>query len=379
MKKIYSYIAALGAVLLLNACDSDLEKVTYNSAEAVPAALEEIKTPCVLENKKADEVALTLNWTAPELNYSGGYSAAVTNYIEMDVAQNNFANKMTLSAATITDVTKSFTHGELNTNILKLLKDGYGMDVEKDPETFVARDFEFRIQSSVSTEGTPVYSNVITVNITPYSMDIAYPEIYIVGDYCNWQNGWDIAQSLFSFKENEDYEGVIDFSDKAGNGFKITGAKDWEHGNYGTSGDEVEAEAAEITLINDGGSGNISCYSARFYRFAFNTSTLVLKKNLSFNQLSIVGTAVGGWENDVVMEFDAEKQRFYADVTLTEGEMKFRLDGTWTTSFGSSTEGLLTSDNGANIKVSAGNYRVYVNLNNSTNQTYELNAEDYNK
>ena len=105
MKKIYSYIAALGAVLLLNACDSDLEKVTYNSAEAVPAALEEIKTSCVLENKKADEVALTLNWTAPELNYSGGYSAAVTNYIEMDVAQNNFANKMTLSAATITVMT----------------------------------------------------------------------------------------------------------------------------------------------------------------------------------------------------------------------------------------------------------------------------------
>lgn len=376
MKKIYSYIAALGAVLLLNACDSDLEKVTYNSAEAVPAALEEIKTSCVLENKKADEVALTLNWKAPKLNYSGGYSAAVTNYIEMDVAQNNFANKMTLSAATITDVTKSFTHGELNTNILKLLKDGYGMDVEKDPETFVARDFEFRIQSSVSTEGTPVYSNVITVNITPYSMDIAYPEIYVIGNYSSW--GWDTAQSLFSFKENEDYEGVIDFSDKA-QGFKITGAKDWNNGNYGASGDAViEDEAAEITLINDGGSKDLSCYSAyRFYRFTFNTSTLVLKKNLSFNQLGVVGDAVGSWDNDVVMEFDAEKQRFYADVTLTEGEMKFRLDGTWTTSFGSSTEGLL--DSGDNIKVPAGNYRVYVNLNNSTNQTYELNAEDYNK
>ena len=70
-------------------------------------------------------------------------------------------------------------------------------------------------------------------------------------------------------------------------------------------------------------------------------------------------------------------KRFYADVTLTEGDMKFRLDGAWNTSFGSSTEGLL--DSGDNIKVPAGNYRVYVNLNNSANQTYELNAEDYNK
>ena len=377
MKKIYSYIAALGAVLLLNACDSDLEKVTYNSAEAVPAALEEITTPCVLENKKADEVALTLNWTAPELNYSGGYSAAVTNYIEMDVAQNNFANKMTLSAATITDVTKSFTHGELNTNILKLLKDGYGMDVENDPETFVARDFEFRIQSSVSTEGTPVYSNVITVNITPYSMDIAYPEIYVIGNYSSW--GWDTAQSLFSFKENEDYEGVIDFSDKA-QGFKITGAKDWNIGNYGTSGDAViEDEAAEITLINDGGSGNISCYSARFYRFAFNTSTLVLKKNLSFNQFYLVGSDPGiGWDTATgkPMNFDSDKQCFYIDYTFAaDAEIKFLTDtNTW---FGGDTEGGLNTQD--NIKVTAGSYRIYVNLNNSADQTYELNAEDYNK
>ena len=68
-------------------------------------------------------------------------------------------------------------------------------------------------------------------------------------------------------------------------------------------------------------------------------------------------------------------RRFWVDATLVAGEIKFRLDGAWDTSFGSATEGML--DSGDNIKVPAGNYRIYVNLNNSAAMTYELNAEDY--
>ena len=88
-----------------------------------------------------------------------------------------------------------------------------------------------------------------------------------------------------------------------------------------------------------------------------------------------MGDGVGSWDNDLVMEFDASTQRFWVDATLTAGEIKFRLDGAWTTSFGSTTEGML--DGSDNIKVPAGNYRIYVNLNNSAAMTYELNADDY--
>ena len=102
-----------------------------------------------------------------------------------------------------------------------------------------------------------------------------------------------------------------------------------------------------------------------------------LEKKLAFDVLGIVGDAVGGWSDDIEMNFDTKKQRFYADVELTAGSIKFRADGKWDTSFGSKTEGLLNSS--GNIKVTAGKYRIYVNLNNSANQTYELNADDYGK
>lgn len=235
----------------------------------------------------------------------------------------------------------------------------------------------FYISATIGTGYAKYYSEPVAVTMTVTEAERVYPTVWVIGDYCGWNHG--NSQFLFSFSGDEvNYEGVIDFGEKAANGFKLTGIAGWDDScNWGTNGDAAapEAEAASITLISSGVSGNISAYSKRFYRFAFNTETLVLTKQLSFDKLGIVGDAVGSWDNDVEMQFDAAKQRFWADVELAAGEIKFRLDGAWDTSFGSSTEGLLDGSN--NIKVTAGNYRIYVNLNNSAEMTYELNAADY--
>lgn len=370
MKKLLNYISILGIALAFTACESDLEKVTYDADNAKAAVLATpATTSYVLESRNSENTAFTLEWTAPDF----GYPAIVTTTIDFDLAGNNFANAIQLASVS-TATSQEVNVGTLNSNILSLLRT-YGIE-----EDFSARDFEVRLSSTISPAAEPLYSNVLTLNITPYSADIQYPEVYAVGDYSSW--GWDTAQSLFSFSEDGvNFEGVIDFNGKAGNGFKLTGATNWDNGNWGTDGNAAapEAEAASVQLIDDGGSGNISCYSKRFYRFQFNNSTLVLTNNLSFNTLSIVGDAgseVSGWGTaEVDMQFDIETQRFYADVALGNGEIKFRCDHDWAISFGSKTEGLL--DSGDNIPVTAGNYRIYVNLNNSNNPTYELNAEDY--
>lgn len=117
-------------------------------------------------------------------------------------------------------------------------------------------------------------------------------------------------------------------------------------------------------------------YSKRFYRFVFDRSTLTLSNKLSFNSMGIIGDATpGGWDTDTEMNFDTQKQRFWVDVTLTAGEFKFRADNDWAINFGGA-DGRL-SQNGDNIKATAGNYRVYATLNNSAEITYELNAGDY--
>lgn len=375
--KILKYFPAIVLTMLLSACESNLEKVVFDHNAATPASLKEVSSSYTLDALKADETALTLSWTNPDMNLSNGSYVAVTNNIQLDIANNDFANCVTLAATTGATNSLNITNSELNNQLLSLL-DTYNMELQP-------LNVEIRISSTISEASVPVLSNVITTSITPYSADIQYPEIYVVGAYSGWDSSWDKAQSLFSFKGDVNYEGLIDFNGKAADGFKITGEWNWDNGNYGTSG-AADSEASEITLINDGGSGNISCYSKRFYHFSFSKETLVLKKNYGFNVLSIVGNAgdeVYEWADpekngkEVDMSFDPEKQRFYADVEFADGEIKFRADHDWALSFGSSNEGLL--DSGDNIKVTAGKYRVYVNLNNSNNKTYELNAADYQK
>ena len=378
MKKLLNYIPALGLALAFTACESDLDKVTYNPDNAQAAVLSTpATTSYVLESRNSENVAFTLEWQAPEF----GYDALVTNTIDLDLTGNDFAHAIQLASLT-TATTQDITVGSLNSNILTLLR---SYEIEED---FSARDFEIRLSSSISEAAEPLYSNVLTLNITPYSADIQYPEVYIIGDYSSW--GWDTAQSLFSFSEDGvNFEGIIDFNGKASNGFKLTGATDWDHGNWGTDGNATApaAEAASVQLINDGGSGNISCYSKRFYHFHFDNSTLLLTMDRSFDALYLVGSAEGlTWDTskpENQMNFDPETQRFYIDFTFSSdspadgsGGIKFLTDtNTWLGIPGDAEEGTLGDGN--NIQFKAGNYRIYVNMNNSKNMTYEFNAEDY--
>lgn len=268
------------------------------------------------------------------------------------------------------DLSQTSTEQPLESINTKLI---YDIGIEPDTPTAV----RFYVSATIGTDFEKVYSAPVEVTMTVTKAERVYPTVWVIGDYCSWNHA--NSQFLFSFSDDEiNYEGVIDFGDKAANGFKLTGIGGWDDScNWGTDG-EAEApaaEAASITLISSGSSGNIMAYSKRFYRFAFSRETLTLTKELSFDQLGIVGDGVGTWDNDLVMEFDTKTQRFWVDVTLTEGEIKFRLDGSWDNSFGSKTEGMLDSSD--NIKVPAGNYRIYVNLNNSEAMTYELNADDY--
>lgn len=112
---------------------------------------------------------------------------------------------MKLVASTMTDESYAIKTADLN-NLLQSIIKTYGITEE-------SLTVEFRLSSTVSTTAEPFLSNVVSTTITPYSADIQYPEIYAIGDYSSW--GWDTAQSLFSFSEDEvNYEGLIDLATK---------------------------------------------------------------------------------------------------------------------------------------------------------------------
>ena len=243
----------------------------------------------------------------------------------------------------------------------------------------VAEDVNFCIGVKVG-EYAKIYSNVVTVSCKVTAAEKTYPTLTVAGSYAynNWTPGK--GQFVFDFDGTDTkYSGVIDFGeDVSALQFKFVGAA-WGQNEFSVpAGAEQAAEAAELPLVAGGGD-NIAAYNThRYYSLTLDKTTPKVIKNFSFNSLGVIGDATStGWDADTDMQFNADKQRFYVDITLIDGTIKFRVDDAWTLDWGGA-DGLLEKG-GANIAVTAGDYRIYVNLNDPANPTYELNASMFGK
>ena len=344
---------------------------TYAPEDVVPPVLHStLPEEIVVTSENMGEV-VTFTWDAADF----GAKTQINYSIEAAY------NADTVAVITgLTATSSQVTYEALNTPLALAVEDG-GLGVPANTPTEV----HFLVSATIGSTFGTYYSEGVPVTMTVTQAERTYPMVYVVGDYNNWSNGPEATQELFSFSGDEaNYSGVIGFGGKAAKGFKIRkNAADWNDGNWGTDGNAAapEPEAASIQLINDGGSGNITAYSKNFYHFSFNTGSLVLTNDFSFDQIGVIG-AFNNWGNDVVMNFDSDKQIFWADVEFaSDTEFKVRADADWTLSWGVATSGAAATegvlDGGNNITAPAGNYRLYVNLNNSEELTWELNADDY--
>lgn len=363
--KITRYAMMLAAATgLLSACQKLDEVKAYDPDKVVAPVLHALPGEIVITPDNMGSTQ-TFTWDAADF----GVRTQINYSIE---ASYNDGAKLVLFTG-MNGTSSEQTYESLN-NILALSVEDGGLGVPSGEPT----DVDFYISATIGTDFEKFYSAPVTVRMTVTTAERTYPTVWVIGDYCGWNHG--NSQFLFSFSGDEiTYEAIVDFGEKAANGFKLTGIAGWDDTcNWGTDGDAPapDPEAASISLISSGGSGNIMAYSKRFYRLVFDRSTLTLSNKLSFNSMGIIGDATpGGWDTDTEMNFDTQKQRFWVDVTLTAGEFKFRADNDWAINFGGADGHL--SQNGDNIKATAGNYRVYATLNNSAEITYELNAGDY--
>lgn len=370
MKKILNTVLVVSA-LLLTACTVEKGPV-FNPEDAVPSVLEPIDESYELADSV--ESFFSLNFTPTDF----GVEVARSYTAYVDLAGSSFANRQAIGTlnGTVGDEPLSMVIGTADFNGAVLgLGAAFGEPV--DVEIYVVASI---MGESSVVAGTEVASNPIATTVTPYDMAKVYPKVYVIGDYC----GWDHSQTLFLYsyaEDEENYVGVIDFGEGyETNGFKLTGDANWDNGNWGSgSMTSTDPEAPSITLWDDGGSGNITNYSTyRYYSFHFVKSSLTLNMNKGFNQVGIAGDLTG-WADgaDIVMTQMRSDQRFYADVEFSAaGGFKFRLDGLWDTNWGGTVDAPL-SQGGDNISIEAGNYRIYLDLNDWDNPTAVISAEDY--
>lgn len=365
--KFLKYIMSLIAVVSLSAaCTTDLEQV-----QILP--LDQVTAP-VLEDLAFEEIVITSKNMGEKVSFAwskADFGAQVV--VSYSLAARNAGNEVLISSTG--ELMMEVDYEAINSAMALAVKDG-GLGLV--PE--IAADVELYIVAAVGNQR--VESNAFTVSITPTSAEKVYPMIYMPGSYQSW-NPADAEtkfQVLYEFAGDGVFEGIADFgaSNDTAREWKFTKEANWDF-DWGVKKDEAqEAEAAELTLINNEGGDrdNIKAFTAkRFYHFTLDTNSGVLKHNYSFDQVGVVG-AFTNWADgkDKVMEFNAAKRRFWVDIENFSGEFKFRTDGSWTKNWGAGAFG----EEGENLNCAeAGNYRVYLYLSNSAEMKYELNADMY--
>lgn len=362
MKKLFYSIIALAGILTAS-CSTDADKLVFDPSISVAPALGTLNGTTLA----SDGADLTFEFTQPT------YNIDAAKLYTLYVSDSQDFTKQEKLAATVSGTTVTVKQSALNSAILNL-----GGVADAEFTIYLRLDSWVANNKNTAIESSLTQSNVISATFVPYNQLIldkdVYEHVWVQGDYCGWSH--DKSQFLYNYsKDGKTYTGVIDFADKAVNGIKFTGAASWEDatGNWGSEAQTEAEEANSIQLVNGGGSQNIICYSKRFYGFTLDKNSLVLTKDWGADVIGIVG-GFNNWgaDPDIEMNYNKDYVRFWADAEFTsDTEIKFRADGDWTYNWGKDAG--VGADN---ITVSAGKYRVYLDLNK---KTVELNATMYGK
>lgn len=184
---------------------------------------------------------------------------------------------------------------------------------------------------------------IVTLDMNNLSYSVGKPILYMAGD----ANGWNHSDVLNS-DDGVKFTGYMYLNQ---NGFKFSTQPNWDGTNYGADFDTAP-DAGNIVITEEAG----------FYQVDVDLSAKTY--TLTPFTIGIIGNATPkGWDGDTNMTYNPEERCWeLKDVTLTDGEMKFRHTNDWNLSWGGELDNL-TTQNGRNIAVAAGTYDIKLVVN----------------
>jgi hypothetical protein len=335
MKKVFNYLLLVGAVSsLFQACKKDEFKTFLQTG--VPPTLTASKTTLVLTAGTASDTSEVFSWNASKY----GYSAAVKYTLQISKVGTNFAAPKEVSLGP--GLVQKYTGADFNQ--LSILQ---GLPFN------VTGQLEVRVKSSISDSIPAIYSNKVTVTVTPYQVIINYPSLWVPGDY----QGWDppSAPKISSPTDNKKYEGYLNIPVGGTLQFKLTSDPDWNHTAYGWASSTTTGTIVTGTVSTAGSAGNLFFPAAGYYcvRADLNTNTWYVKK-VTWAIIGDAPTASNNWSNDVPMTYDAANKIWTVTTACGVGHFKFRANGDWndgTNNFGDNGADLSPDYGGSDIAV----------------------------
>lgn len=312
----------------------------YAFGDAVSPVLNAAAEAIVLDVADPTATISLLDWEEARL----AYNEDITYSVFARVGENSYKVKEGIGGTSF-----SLTTDELNEAVIA------AGGAEAEPvEVF------FYVVATSATYADGVASNEVKVIVTTYVS--SFPEIlYIPGSH----QGWDPATAPTlkqSTAKKGFYEGVINLTtaDASDAQFKFCPEPAWGNDFGGVvtlNADYTVASAAKGTV---GVSDNIVVPSG-IYNIALNKKLNTIEL-VQVKSLSLIGEAIGGWDKDIALEYDAEAQTFSAVCDLVAGGFKVRFNNDWTYSMGG-TVANVSSTVGDNIDCTVtGNYKVVLNV-----------------
>ena len=261
---------------LMASCTKDLEEVkAYAPENVVAPVINALDVTDVVITADNQTETLTFSWEAADfgaptaINYS---IMAAYNEVELPVVTGVNATEYPV------------TYEALNAVVAFDLK--CPLDV--------ASAVDFRIAASISSNYPTVYSDVITLNVTPTAAEKKYDMYYVIGSFNGWAHGTVAANYDFLYNFSGDgntYEGIIDFREVGGAiEFKFTHGAAWGDGEMSAAEGQKELEEPATVTLVAGGGDNIFAYGAnRYYHFTLDVAGLTLKKNDAFDMIGVIG------------------------------------------------------------------------------------------
>lgn len=160
MKTIKNFIFLLAATLGFASCEKDGDKIYLSSIEA--SELVATESAVVLSQENSKDIVLSLAWTKDALQISDPALKPIDVTIQtLQVSTTpDFTGVVTENVET--SLSKAYTGSALNT---------LAKNVGATPD--VANNLYFRLAAQAGKNMTPVYSNVATVSVTPYTIDMS--------------------------------------------------------------------------------------------------------------------------------------------------------------------------------------------------------------
>jgi hypothetical protein len=345
MKKYINKLITFCTIILIStSCSNDAELTVLKDVK-FSSTIEATPSTVVLSATNVNASVMTIYW--PAVKYP--IDAPVSYSIEFDIVSDTFgttpwANAIRFDAGESV-LSKSFLGNDLN-----VLATSLGLQHDIVGEILV------RVVANLDRK---VYSAPITLNITTFTSQITFPQIYMVGGF----QGWDFsnAATLPAISPGV-FQGIITFPTTASKDFKFTTALNWNQ-FYGVNA------SGNFALS---GNTNLSVPSYNSYRITVDLNTL------SYTALpysfGIIGTATaGGWNTSTAMNYDYQLHKWKYIGPLLAGAVKFRLNDAWTVNYGPAGSPAGNTNSGTVLNDAPGAHTINANGNYEITFTHDPN------